>query len=82
MPGFSAIASLDVPSWLSHVVDVEFERSMRMTMKIEEYSLMTNGWTDCGMTHMPDANVRKMLKSRAPELSETIDGMTFGEIKE
>jgi carbonic anhydrase len=37
---------------------------------------------DCGMTHMPDANVRKMLKARTPELSEEIDGMTFGEIKE
>ncbi|OCK74953.1 carbonic anhydrase [Lepidopterella palustris CBS 459.81] len=36
--------------------------------------------TDCGMTHMPDAGVRKMLKERAPELSEEIDGMQFGEI--
>jgi hypothetical protein len=37
---------------------------------------------DCGMTHMPDVNVKKMLKARAPELSEKIDGMAFGEIKE
>ena len=37
---------------------------------------------DCGMTHMPDANVRKLLKSRVPDASEEIDQMTFGEIKE
>ena len=36
--------------------------------------------TDCGMTHMPDSSVRKMLKERAPELEKEIDGMTFGEI--
>jgi hypothetical protein len=38
--------------------------------------------TDCGMTHMPDKNVRKMLKARVPELSEEIDDMKFGEIPE
>ncbi|KAF2812087.1 carbonic anhydrase [Mytilinidion resinicola] len=36
--------------------------------------------TDCGMTHMPDAGVRKMLKERAPQLSKEIDRMKFGEI--
>jgi hypothetical protein len=40
------------------------------------------GIVDCGMTHMPDANVRKMLKARVPDLSEEIDGMTFGQITE
>lgn len=34
------------------------------------------------MTHMPDVNVRKMLKERAPELGEEIEKMTFGEIKD
>jgi carbonic anhydrase len=45
-------------------------------------SLIVVHHTDCGMTHMPDANVRKMLKARAPELEGEIDGMKFGEIKE
>jgi carbonic anhydrase len=38
--------------------------------------------TDCGMTHMPDESVRKMLTERAPELAGDIEKMTFGEIKE
>jgi len=45
-------------------------------------SLIVVHHTDCGMTHMPDVDVRKMLKERAPELSDEIEKMVFGEIKE
>jgi len=36
--------------------------------------------TDCGTTLVRDAEVREMMKKRAPERSEEIDKMTFGEI--
>jgi hypothetical protein len=37
---------------------------------------------DCGMTHMPDVNVRNVLKARVPEAGDEIDEMSFGEIIE
>ncbi|KAF2429277.1 carbonic anhydrase [Tothia fuscella] len=38
--------------------------------------------TDCGMTHMSDSGVKKMLRERAPERSAEIDDMEFGQILE
>jgi carbonic anhydrase len=38
--------------------------------------------TDCGTTLVRDEEVREMLRKRAPEKSEEIAKMTFGEITE
>jgi hypothetical protein len=37
---------------------------------------------DCGQSHVLDDDVWQELKARRPELSEAIDKMSFGEIRE
>lgn len=38
--------------------------------------------TDCGLTHVSDEELRMMLEEKAPQCTELIEGMKFGEIKE
>jgi hypothetical protein len=47
-----------------------------------QYGQPANTASDCGTTLVLDEEVREMLRRRAPEKSEEIAKMTFGEITE
>lgn len=61
---------------LLYIILVCFSFPVRF-LRVEWLSIV-----DCGMTHMPDVNVRKVLKARAPEAGDEIEDMSFGEIIE